>query len=487
MKRFFILLFLLLNYSVFAQSSMRRCTLLPITDSVGGAIGFKVFEQVETELKNSNWCTYISNSNLINVFSRYRENLPQYLKSKEVLTTVSEKLKVGSLILVSLKNEINGIDAEIKIYAENGEDLYFSEKASLKTDEIEIVSQTINNWLEVYAKTIPYDAKINGVLGDQITLDVGKGYPINVSQKYLIKRPIQTRKHPLLKKIVDWETLILAEGKIFNISDNQALGIIKAYKGDKKVIAGDWVRLEEFKEEDKEVKTDDENKANESPGTLGVLSLALFGSSSSVDTKTPTDSNRMSGNIFGVDLRVEGWITRDYFAAIEIERALGSLKETSGNPTKSSVNVNNSTFKLNGGYKYLPIGFFYGPQIDVYAGYVKHTFDLDVSETDGFGKNSISGIVLGTAVNIPLNREYRFVAQAEFIPLPTFSEEDSIYGSAQMATSMELEIGLKYQYTTRMTIDGTIETISNKARFGGTYKEVSYKDNRLKVGLSFNF
>ena len=487
MKRFFIFLFLLFNYSVFAQSSMRRCTLLPITDSVGGAIGFKVFEQVETELKNSNWCTYISNSNLINVFSRYRENLPQYLKSKEVLTTVSEKLKVGSLILVSLKNEINGIDAEIKIYAENGEDLYFSEKASLKTDEIEIVSQTINNWLGVYAKTIPYDAKINGVLGDQITLDVGKGYPINIGQKFLIKRPVQTRKHPLLKKIVDWETLILAEGKIFNISDNQALGIIKAYKGDKKVIAGDWVRLEEFKEEDKEVKNDEENKANESPGTLGVLSLALFGSSSSVDTKTPTDSNRMSGNIFGVDLRVEGWITREYFAAIEIERALGSLKETSGNPTKSSVNVNNSTFKLTGGYKYLPIGFFYGPQIDVYAGYVKHTFDLDVSENDGFGKNSISGIVLGTAVNIPLNREYRFVAQAEFIPLPTFSEEDSIYGSAQMATSMELEIGLKYQYTTRMTIDGTIETISNKARFGGTYKEVSYKDNRLKVGLSFNF
>lgn len=118
---------------------------------------------------------------------------------------------------------------------------------------------------------------------------------------------------------------------------------------------------------------------------------------------------------------------------------------------------------------------------------MKHTFDLDVSETDGFGKNSISGIVLGTAVNIPLNREYRFVAQAEFIPLPTFNEEDSIYGSAQMATSMELEIGLKYQYTTRMTIDGTIETLSNKARFSGSYKEVSYKDNRLKVGLSFNF
>jgi hypothetical protein len=486
MKFILILITFLVGSQLWAQSSMRRCTLLPITDSVGGAIGFKVFEQVEEELKKSNWCTYISNSNLISVFSRYRENLPQYLKSKEVLVTVSEKLKVGSLILVSLKNEINGIDAEIKIYGENGEDLYFSEKTSLKTDEIDVVSDAINNWLEVYAKTIPYDAKINGVLGDQITLDVGKGYPINIGQKFLVKRPIQTKKHPLLKKIVDWETLLLAEGKIFNISDNQALGILKAYKSDKKVVAGDWVRLEEFKEEEKEI-NEEEKKEDETPGTLGILSMALFGSASSVDTKTPSDSNRMSGNIFGVDFRLEGWITREYFAAIEIERALGSLKETSGNPSKSTVNVNNSTFKLTGGYKYLPIGFFFGPQIDIYTGYVKHTFDLDVSETDGFGKNSISGIVLGTAVNVPLNREYRLVAQAEFIPLPTFSEEDSIYGSAEMATSMELEIGVKYQYATRMTIDGTIETLSNKARFNGTYKEVSYKDNRFKLGLSFNF
>ncbi len=486
MKFILILITFLVGSQLWAQSSMRRCTLLPITDSVGGAIGFKVFEQVEEELKKSNWCTYISNSNLISVFSRYRENLPQYLKSKEVLVTVSEKLKVGSLILVSLKNEINGIDAEIKIYGENGEDLYFSEKTSLKTDEIDVVSDAVNNWLEVYAKTIPYDAKINGVLGDQITLDVGKGYPINIGQKFLVKRPIQTKKHPLLKKIVDWETLLLAEGKIFNISDNQALGILKAYKSDKKVVAGDWVRLEEFKEEEKEI-NEEEKKEDETPGTLGILSMALFGSASSVDTKTPSDSNRMSGNIFGVDFRLEGWITREYFAAIEIERALGSLKETSGNPSKSTVNVNNSTFKLTGGYKYLPIGFFFGPQIDIYTGYVKHTFDLDVSETDGFGKNSISGIVLGTAVNVPLNREYRLVAQAEFIPLPTFSEEDSIYGSAEMATSMELEIGVKYQYATRMTIDGTIETLSNKARFNGTYKEVSYKDNRVKLGLSFNF
>ncbi len=486
MKIPLLLLTFVVSFSSFAQSSMRRCTLLPITDSVGGAIGFKVFEEIENELKKSNWCTYISNSGMINVFSRYRENLPQFLKTKDVLVTVGEKLKVGSVILIGLKNELAGTEIEMTVYADNGEDIYFSEKTQVNGNEIDQISQAVRNWLDVYSKIIPYDAKINGILGDQITLDVGKGYPIQPTQDFIIKRPVAKKKHPLLKKIVDWETEILAEGKVFSISDNQALGLVKAYNSEKKLQAGDWVRLKEFKQ----VVVKDPNladKKEESPGTLGILSIALFGSSSSVDTNTPGGSNRMSGNLFGVDFRAEGWITRQYFAALEIVRSLGTLKEESGNPNKSSVNANNGTFKLTGGYKYLPIGFFYGPQIDIYGGYVNHSFDLDLSATDGFGKNTISGLVFGTAANIPINREYRFFAQAEFIPFPTYSEDDNLYGNAKSASAMELEIGLKYQYTTRMTVDGSIETMSRKAKFGGDFKEVSYKDNRLKFGVSFNY
>lgn len=485
MKIILLVSILLYSLSSMAQSSMRRCSLLPITDSVGGAIGYKVFEQVEKDLRKSNWCTYVSNSGLINLFSRYRENLPQYLKTKEVLKTVSDKLQVGSLVLVSLKNEINGMDVEINIWGENGEDLYFSEKTLLNNDDVELISQTVKNWLDMYAKMIPYDAKINGILGDQITLDVGKGYPINVNQKFVVKRPVQKKKHPLLKKIVDWETEVLAEGKVFSISDNQALGMVKVYKADKKLAPGDWVRLEEFRPETDAANLED--KKQESPGTLGVLSLAMFGSSSTVDTTTPTGSPRMSGNLFGVDFRVEGWITRQYFAALEVERTLGTLSKRSGTPQKSSVNVNNGAFKLTGGYKYLPIGFFYGPQIDVYTGYVNHSFDLDLSATDGFGKSNISGLVFGTAANVPLNREYRFFARGEFIPFPSFKDDDGIYGSSKSVTAMELELGLKYQYAIRTTLDASIESLSRKAKFNGAFKEISYKDNRLKFGVSFNF
>jgi hypothetical protein len=486
MIKFFIVLIAIVSLPAMAQSSMRRCTLLPITDSVGGAIGYKVFEEIERELKKSNWCTYVSNSGLINVFSRYRENLPQYLKTKEVLATVAEKLKVGSLIRVGLVNEVKGLEVQLEVYGENGEDLFFSEKTLLQSDDIEMISSTVENWLDTYAKTIPYDATVTGILGDQITLDVGKGYPIQIGQKFLVKRLMAKKKHPLLKKIVDWDTKLLAEGSVFNISDNQALGMIKIYKDDQKLVPGDWVRLEEF--QGNEIKESDLKKDEEEKlGTLGLLSVALFGSSSSVDTSTPSGSNRWGGQLYGIDLRGEAWITRQYFAALEIMRSLGSLKSSSGNPSKSSPNVNNGLLKLTGGYKYLPIGFFYGPQIDLYGGYASKTFDVDYSGVDGIGKNSISGFILGVGANIPINREFKFFTKADFMPFPTFKDDDKIYGTAKSASSLDLEIGVKYQYTLRMTLDASIESRSSKAKFNSGFKEVSYKDNILKLGTTFNF
>lgn len=485
--KYFLLLILLLPLHSWAQSSMRRCTLLPITDSVGGAIGFKVFEQVEQDLKKSNWCTYVSNSAMIGVFSKYRENLPQYLKQKEVIKTVAEKLLVGSIIRVALVNELKGVEIQLEVNGDDGEDLYFSEKTLITTDEIDVISQNVKNWLDTYSKTIPYDAKINGILGDQITLDVGKGYPIQVGQGFVVKRPVKKMKHPLLKKIVDWETDVLAEGRVFSISDNQALGMVKVYKSNKKLIAGDWVRLEPYKQEafnDPNL----EDKKEEEPGTLGILSIALFGTSSSVDTSTPSGSKRVSGNLFGFDFRAEGWITRQYFAALQVARSIGKLDATSGDIQKNSVNASFGMFKLTGGYKYLPIGFFYGPQIDIYAGYANYVFDLDYSQADGFGKGNISGLLLGVAANVPINREFRFNVHADFVPFPTFKDSDSIYGSASSASVLDLGIGLKYQYTPRMTLDGSIETLAGKAKFGGAYKEISYHDNvKLKFGASFNF
>jgi hypothetical protein len=206
-----------------------------------------------------------------------------------------------------------------------------------------------------------------------------------------------------------------------------------------------------------------------------------------MDSSVAAGANRWGGRLFGVDFRAEGWITRQYFAALEVMRSLGSLKRSAGDPQRDDVSTHFGSFKLLGGYKYLPIGFFYGPQVDLFAGYANNSYDVNSSRTDGLGKANISGMLLGFGANIPINREYRFFTNANFIPFPTFGDSDGVYGSAQSTSALELEVGVKYQYTLRMTLDASFEARSAKAKFGGAVRDVSYRDNMFKFGASFNF
>lgn len=489
MKYFLVSLLILSSFSVWGQSSMRRCTLLPVTDSVGGAIGYKVFEEVEKELQASRWCTYVSNSEMISVFSRYRDNLASFLKNKEVIQTVAGKLNTGSILRITLTSELRGTELAMTVHADNGEDILFSEKTLLRSNEIPDIVSRVRNWLKMYSKMIPYDATVNGILGDQLTMEVGKDLPLKVGQKFIVKRLVSKKKHPLLKKVVDWNTIILAEGVIFNLSGTQALGIVKSYKVEQKLQNGDWVR---FLDEVEEVKLPKEDKAPEdnNPGTLGVFSASLFGSSSSLSSSTATNgSNRWGGSQFGVDLRGELWLTRMYFVALEIMRGFGSYDKDSGSSTKNKLDVNSGTVKLTGGYKYLPIGFFFGPQIDLYAGYLNQSYGVTTDQSAGLsdGDNVFSGLLLGVGANVPLSREYKFYTRLEFLPFPSFSSDTDIYGSTSSVSSLDLEVGLRYQLTVKMSLDAGFEMRSNRAKFKGEVKDLTYRDNFLKLGASYNF
>lgn len=466
--------------------SMRRCALLPVSDSVGGAMGLKVFEQVEHYLKEGVWCQYQSNSNLLSVFSRYRENLPQHLKTPQVIRVVADKLNVGSIIRIGLTSEINSLVVQLDVLGSGGDDLLYSERTMLNKDDLDLAAQTVRNWLDLYGKLIPYDGKITGILGDQITLDLGKGYPVKVGQDFTVKRFVAMKKHPLLKKVVDWDSKVLANGKIFSLSDDQALGMVKSYKTEQKLQQGDWVRLEAPKEDNsiEPARMTEDNK--DAFGKLGLVSAYGSLGTSSIQTSS-NGPKRLGGMLFGVNAKAEAWITRNYFGLLEFGRQFGTLRKSSGQLSSRSTDYQRGTFKIGGGWKYLPLGFFYGPQIDLFGGYASHTYKADYSATDGLGEFGINGIFLGAGTNFPVGRQYRGVVRGEFMPFPGFKDSDGVYGSEKNTSWLQLELGVKYQYSSTLTLDGLVEMTSAKSSFKGQVRSVSAQDTALKFGASFNF
>lgn len=485
-----IIVLISLVFSTFAYSSqsMRRCMLLPINDSVGGAVGFPIYEEIEYYLKNSPWCYYRSNSEIIDILANYRNNLKSHLENKDVLKLLAEKTRAGALVRINLESHIEGIQVEMKVFGENGEDIYFSEKAVLEKDDTVVVSRTIKNWLDQYEKVIPYDGRIIGVLGDQFTLDIGKEYGLLNNTKINIIRPIQKKRHPLLKEVVEWETEEVGEGEIFHVIDLQSQARATTYRGQKRLKINDWIVLKEQGEDVEETKAPFEEDGNYNFGKIGKLGIGLIlGSSSDTISSSNENITKIGGLTLGIDLDLELWLTRKYWIGIDIGQKFSSYKPQEGNVGFESNSVSLGAYKFKVGYKYLPLGFFYGPQVDFYTGYARYSYGLDTARDDGFSAVSFKGLMLGTKGSIPFLNKYRAYMEIDFIFSPTFREEVRIYGEDDSSSSFHIGLGAIYDYTPTMSFHGGLDFTNNKANFVNPIKELKLKESTATLGAIFTF
>lgn len=462
--------------------------LLPISDSVGGAIGFAVYEEVEYYLKNSNWCYYRSNSEIIDILANYRNNLKNHLGNRDVLKLLAEKTRAGALIRIDLISQVDGVEVEMKVFGDNGEDIYFSDKTLLDKDDVSVITSTLRNWLERYEAMIPYDGRVIGVLGDQFTIDIGREYGALTNSSVQIVRPTLKRKHPLLKEVVEWETEEIGSGSIFHVVDLQSQARMSQYRSDKRLQINDWVIVKKQEEEEQKIQKAYEDEKEHSFGKLGKLGLGfVFGSSSDTLSSSNQDIKKIGGLTLGVDLDLELWLTRKYWIGLEVAQKFSSYKEREGSVSFDSNSVSIGAYKMKVGYKYLPLGFFYGPQVDFFIGYTSYSYDLDTARDDGFAAVSFKGATLGTKGSIPFLGKYRAHLELDFIFSPTFGEEVIIYGEDDSSSSFHIGIGGTYDYSPTMAFQAGVDFVHNKANFVNPTRELKLKESTLNLGAVFTF
>lgn len=488
MKLLFSLLFFFCSNAILAKDiSMRRCLLLPIQDKLNESIGFKVFNKVEKYLKGSEWCYYQSNSEIINLLENYKNNLDIHLNNPDVLKLVAQKTYSGSLIRANLKFGDNGVSVSFKVYGSSGSDVFFSEKTHLNNVDIDVIGQTIINWLEQYKLVIPYDGKVIGVLGNSFSVDVGKQSGVLKDSNLKIIRPISKRNHPLLKEIVDWETVEIGRGKITHANISQSQGVIINYSSKRRLLEGDWVILDKQEGDllnNKQPRSEDQYKF----GKLGTLSLLLnLGTGSTSYLNSGGSSTKIGGFLAGIDLRGEAWVTRNYWFGLDVGKRSGSFKAKEGTISVDSNSASVTTFKLVGAYKYLPMGFFYGPQVDFIAGFNSYSYNLETQIADGHTGTKFQGLSFGIRGSVPLRRSLVAHLMMDFIIGSQFSEKVVINGDADSVSSYSFECGLKYKYAPNLTADFVFRSISNKAEFRSPTRELSHSESNVKLGTTLTF
>lgn len=463
--------------------------LLPIHDSVGGATGFQVFQDVEKFLRDSEWCYYRPNSEIINILGNYKNKLNDHLKNPDVLRVIAEKTGAGSLIKVDIAHMLKGSEVTLTVFGSNGEDVFYKDTYKLDTTDTTLLSQAVRNGLEAYSQRIPYDGQVIGVLGDQFTLDLGRNYGVVGGAKISVLRPLQKRRHPLLKEIVEWDSEKLADATVFHVTEAQSQAKANSYESNKKIESGDWVLLGErggsrplVDQTPYEAKMDDY-----SFGKLGQLSLALTYGSISSSFVNNSASKKIGGGAFGIDLIAELWATRNWWASLDLSKKFAGLEKEEGTLSQSEYDIDTTRIKVKAGYKHLPLGFFYGPQVDMYLGYARYNYSLDTVLADKVVETTFSGLLLGAKGSMPVIKDVRIHLMLDFIFNPGYEEEVKVRGEDDGTSNFNLEFGGTYQWSPSMAVYGAFEFVTNKAKFTGRSSEVKMSENALKIGTTFMF
>ncbi|MBF0297636.1 MAG: hypothetical protein HQK51_02890 [Oligoflexia bacterium] len=498
-----VFIFLLISVSIALSQThdeedlnMRRCLLLPIWDKVGGVQAFKVYERLEAYLNESYWCDYKTNSEILNILKSYERNLRQHLENPQILKTIAQKVGVGSLIGIELdtRTDLRGVDVSIVIHGSNGKDIYFKEQIRVERDDLDLISQQIINQLEEYAKIIPYDGKIIGILGSQMTIDTGKINSIKIGDKFKVKRLLRKKEHPLLKKIIDWETDDIALGDIYNITDKQSLGSLREFSKQNipKIKKGDWIKIEKDDGSDKYADRGlffgdgkfPDIKGNQF-GKLGYVGLSVVLSESEASSYKGGVDRKTEGSFIGLYGNVDIWGTRNFWGSLEVERTMGKYKAKSGPIRNETNSATMSMFEARAGYKYLPMKMFYGPQVDGYLGYASYTYDMEIDAASGFGKFTFHGILFGLKAELPIYKDIRVFFRTDFFLKPGYSEDIVIYGEADKATGYKFQVGGSYDINVSMKAEGAIEMINNEAEFAS--QNIRFKDTRIRSGMNIIF
>ena len=490
------------------QRDLHQCLQLPITGSVKDTTAFEIFQKVEQYLKQSDWCYYKSSASAFSILHSYQPDIGQYLQKEQVLKKIANQVKVGSMIRMEVNVDAGRGEMIMAVVGDNGHDIFFSERAELEEISVDLIAQKATKWLDIYARTIPYDGRIVAVIKDRFIVDMGKTLRPSLGGDLQVLRPVAKSKHPLLKEVVAWETKDIGWAKVVGMSAFQ-LHAEMTVPGTGPVKLGDWAIVSKKLREGLARRPTAEGAGSSQQleqkldpfGQLGSLTLGLklgMGSDTTgvtteridVFTRETTlrdESHRVSGLDWGFHFHGELWASKNYLAAIALERSVGQYMRQEGEMGQRAVGLVQSFFRFELGYRYLPLGLFWGPQLSLYLGYGVYRYDLDISSEDGFGHHDIRGFLFGLKGSLPLYRSVRGFVKLHFLPFPQYFEQTRVFGHDTLAaTSYQMELGINYLYSPKISFDGSFEITSNKVRFVGN-NGFNFHQTAFKGGVAFAY
>ncbi len=465
--------FIFVNH-LLAANELHRCYLLPVSDSIQGTLGDSLFIKTEELLKLHRWCEYQPDPKLHALLKKYNFKLEEALSSSEVLKLVANKTQAGTVIRIGANYIQQKLRLTIDLLDAQGRDYLYRRTIDLENDSIEQMMEHIAESLQEYAHDIPYSSIVKERVENDLILKVIDQTLYRPGDILIIEAPIAPKKHPLLNKVVEWQTDKIGEAEVRGVYPSFISARLSPL-ANKKASIGQWGKL--LHSAPLQAKIPEKTFVRSEANLLELTGAAQFLSpyaSSNLDN----ENEKIQGKIFvGGEAKAHLRLTKSIWSELAINTHFGLTGAT------SSCQANAATLKL--GYRYHPMSKVSGNFLAPFMAYQVASFDYNSQDTDNFESTDFSSYQLGVLAHYQFNERYTLVGEMAFSMSSKPKTQGSQFSGDQSSSTGNMEIAMRYALENPYELTGGIAYQKYTARF--SQDELSFAALKLFAGIIYKY
>jgi hypothetical protein len=328
-----------------------------------------------------------------------------------------------------------GLNARLIFFVgQTGFPLIQEELTDYQRFETADLEKQLQGMYEKIKARLPYRGMILSRRGQEVTINLGYKMGLKNNDEISVIQLLKVNRHPKLKFLVSTEKEILGKIKVYKTDEYLSFAYVTyerepgTVQTTAKLLPQEFIQYNEPVTQNGQVipglenRRDKELSYGDNPrewlptqapqyGRIAILAgLGNFGISTNLSAG-PIDSSTSLAP--GVAVKGELWLSSEWNILYNIRQSVFTLKNPLGT-TPKILNMSLSSYGVMGGYNLLMSEDFFGPKIQLSAGYSSYSSSSDQGTPPVFTNMNYGGLVVGFLGQFPLTKEIPLDLGAQF-------------------------------------------------------------------------
>lgn len=446
-------------------SSYRNCVVIPMQSNDKAETGFQ--ESLSKYLQSSSWCVSKSSNDLFSILNKYKKNISKLIFEKKLRKKISDVALSNTMVFV---RKLNQESYRLEVWSRDG----LLHERTL-TDGLNL-NETID-YLEEYAKKIPYDAKITDIDNGNILLDGGTRFGFHYGDGAKVFNYGYEFYHPRTNEFIGFKTT----GECYHqvILSNHKTSLLKSNPNCKhKPRIGNWVRLVDI------VKGNNANK-NYNDYKKNFLDISTgFGISALSHKIVSDDYVEISGPSFSFEVNGDLLLTRNILTSLRVEGLYSILTPAEGDTNSDLYNIFGNSWNFYVSYRHWLKILGDKSFIDLGLGYDSNYFGFDSNESDLITGQKYYGISVKGNLLLEI-KGFEVFSKISFFPNAGFNQDIKYLDKVDNVLGYDFQIGGMFRLWDFQNLFSVLKISKYKASSSFNSNEVSIQDIGITVGYKF--